>query len=624
MTFDLATLLQVLILAIGIYLLLAFLRSTRGSGLVRGLGLMLIVGVYGLWGVADALGWFELKLVIQGLLGFVFVILAIVFQPELRRGIVSLGENPLLGRLLRSHKKDVVAEVAAAAISMARKKQGALIAFERKTPLDTYVEGGVTLDAEVNRYLLDSLFHHGSALHDGAAIIRGDRVVAAACLFPLTENIEISKSTGTRHRAALGLTEETDAVTLAVSEETGRVAICKDGRIERGVPRKELEERLQKRLGKAAGEPEDQEEEGRERGRPWLVSLATEHLGQKLAALVLAGLVFYGAHQDLRFPRDKELAVVAHTTGEVPRTPVGKLVVVLEEGWRLQSAPESVSVRFEGTRDELEVMGQVGGLVRVQEGVTEPSIDAVEWVPGLDPGVTPYWREGREPRLEVIGVARKTVELTPDMVTVHADNLAPAYEARVDELALLPRTVEVRGPRDALEDLDLRFEDVVLDLGHTQDVERTLALTRELFDAGIELLDQVTIKIPVVLREEKIADIRLPITLEEFRASGHDFLPPDEEAVFAVYARGLLSGSESKEIELGIKSYVQETLYAFVNVDKIPAGTNTGRVEHYGLQDWREELLDQVEGLTSLEPEDDLRVELVSDPRITLTTKDEE
>ena len=242
-------LLQVLILTFGIYLLLSFLRTTRGSGLVSGVSLILIVGVYGMGLVAQANELVELEGIIDGLQISVFVIIAIIFQPELRRGIFILSESPLLTRFLRTPRKEVFAEVAAAVQTMAKKKQGALIAFERKTPLDAYIEGAVKLDSEVNRLLLDSIFQNGGTLHDGAVIIRGDRLVAAASLFPLTENVEISKSTGTRHRAALGLTEETDAVTITVSEETGIVSICKRGSIERRIPPTEVEEVFWLHLG---------------------------------------------------------------------------------------------------------------------------------------------------------------------------------------------------------------------------------------------------------------------------------------------------------------------------------------------------------------------------------------
>lgn len=621
MNLDTATLLQVLILSVGIYLLLAFLRSTRGSGLVRGLGLGLIVGVYGLWGISDAMEWFELKLVIQGFLGFIFVILAIVFQPELRRGIVSLGGNPLLGKLLRTQHKDVIDEVVASAVTMAKKKQGALIAFERKTPLDTYIEGGVKLDAEANRYLLDSLFHHGNVLHDGAVVVRRDRVVAAACLFPLTENIEISKSTGTRHRAALGLTEETDAVTITVSEETGQISIFKGGKMDRGIKRGEVEALLQKRLGMTdPGDGVDSLEERQAQRPSFLTSMVTEHLGQKFAAVVLASLVFYGAHQDLRFSKDNKLRIVT-SIGEPSLARPGELILVLEPGWELGSAPETCSVRFEGTRDQLDPLGQAGGIVRVKAGQRELKMEEVEWFPPLDPGVDPYWRDGLDVPISVVGLGEVEVTLEPEMLTINTDSLDPRYEARQDQLQFHPGVVHVRGPQSLLEGLDLRFADVVLGLGDTYDVDRTIALAKDL--DGLVIVEQVRLEFPVVLREESLGKVRLPITLQQFdRSEGeHLYLAPNSEAVFEIYARGLFSEETSEDARIGVRTFVQEQLRTFVIVDDLPPGTSTGKVDHHGLANWREglgELIDEV-------PADaELRVVLVSDAEITLEKRENE
>ncbi len=620
MTFDSTTLLQILILSIGIYLLLAFLRSTRGSGLVRGLGLALIVGVYGLWGLADAMEWFELKLIIQGFLGFVFVILAIIFQPELRRGIVSLGGNPLLGRLLRSQRQDVVAEVSAAAAVMAKKKQGALIAFERKTPLDAYIDGGVKLDAEPNRYLFDSLFHHGNVLHDGAVIVRGDRVVAASCLFPLTENIEISKSTGTRHRAALGLTEQTDAVTLTVSEETGRISVFKGGKMDHGIKPADLEGLLAKRLGIADAEDEEEHGEAGASRTSFLKRLFTEHLGQKLAAVVLASLVFYGAHQDLRFSKDKQLRVVT-SIGEPGLARAGELIVVLEDGWELESAPKTCSVRFEGTRDQLDPIVQAGGIVHVRPGQQEIQMEEVEWFPPLDPGVDPYWRDGVDLPISVVGLEEIEVTLSPDMLTIITDNLDPRYEARTDKLQFHPNTVRLRGPANLLEDLHLRFADVVLGLADTYDIDRTVALAKEFSD--LELMDQVRIQFPIVLREISLGQVRVPIYLLRFEKSedAPEFLAPNTEAEFEVFARGLLDEDSGDEERIQVRTFVQERLRSFVIVDDIPPGTSTGRVEYHGLGNWREELAEIVD---EVPPDAELRVELVSDPELTLEKREGE
>ena len=163
------------------------------------------------------------------------IVLVILFHPELRRGIMRLGDNALLARLFRSDRGAAVDQVVAAIVNMARDRVGALVAFEGNTPLDAYVERGVRVNAEVNRLLLESLFHEGNALHDGAVIVRGDRIEAAACILPLSENQEISKSTGTRHRAALGLSEETDALVIVVSEETSQISVALGGRLERDV-----------------------------------------------------------------------------------------------------------------------------------------------------------------------------------------------------------------------------------------------------------------------------------------------------------------------------------------------------------------------------------------------------
>ena len=191
----------------------------------------------------------ELQFILETLTGFVVVILAIVFQPELRRGIVSIGDNPLLRTVMGSRGGDVADEVSAACAAMAKRKQGALVAFERQVALDAWTRKAVRIDARVSRHLLDSIFHPGSALHDGAVIVREGRIAAAMAILPLTENENLARSIGTRHRAALGLSEETDAIVVAVSEETGLITICQDGQMERKVVRDELADELRVRLG---------------------------------------------------------------------------------------------------------------------------------------------------------------------------------------------------------------------------------------------------------------------------------------------------------------------------------------------------------------------------------------
>jgi diadenylate cyclase len=165
--------------------------------------------------------------------------LIIIFQPELRRALMHLGQNPLVNRFLPKDQVRIE-EIVTACTRLSKDKIGALIAIEREISLGSIVEGGRFLDAEVSADLIDTIFFPGSALHDGAIVIQHGRVAAAACLFPLTDNPEISKRLGTRHRAAIGLTEETDAVTVVVSEETGKISVGMRGHLEQGLDRDTL------------------------------------------------------------------------------------------------------------------------------------------------------------------------------------------------------------------------------------------------------------------------------------------------------------------------------------------------------------------------------------------------
>lgn len=238
---------EIAILAACIYAVLRFLRGTRGFGVARGLAFFLAVAAVGLF----ALSWYPGVPVLQAILAQVApvltLVLVILFQPELRQGIARLGQTPL-SRFVGLHRpaqtRMALADVVLAARRMARERIGALIAFERTVSLEPYYENAVRVEAPVSSILVESLFFPGNPLHDGAVVIRGNMVAAAAVLLPLTENPAVQRRMGTRHRAALGLTEETDAVTMVVSEETGQITLCADGRMVRHVPFDELEARL--------------------------------------------------------------------------------------------------------------------------------------------------------------------------------------------------------------------------------------------------------------------------------------------------------------------------------------------------------------------------------------------
>jgi diadenylate cyclase len=244
------------ILALTIYLVLRFLGKTRGAGMVRGLGLIVV----GLFLVAQVvIASFDLTVlarVLDYLLTTVMLGMLVIFQPELRRGLMVLGRYRILRYFADEPRHPMADRLADAAEALSRECVGALIAIEREMTLDAYVETGEAIDAEVSPFLLRAIFCKRSPLHDGAVILCGGRLTAAACQLPLGLAPEGgSEHMGMRHRAALALSEETDAVLLVVSEETGRISLAVGGRLE-PVPRENLSRRLAALLsqrGEAAG-----------------------------------------------------------------------------------------------------------------------------------------------------------------------------------------------------------------------------------------------------------------------------------------------------------------------------------------------------------------------------------
>ncbi|MCC6673187.1 MAG: TIGR00159 family protein [Planctomycetes bacterium] len=221
---------EVLVFALGIYVILRFLMETRGTGVVRGLSLILLSGIFVFLILIRTLELRRLELVFQSLANIAVLGLIVVFQPEIRRAIVQLGESPIFGRLLKRETKTIQRLLRSVA-RLSKEKIGALIAVERQASLSSMIESGITIDAELNSYLIESIFYPGGALHDGAIIIRDERIVAASCLLPLSQNPDLDKRLGTRHRAALGITEETDAFAIVVSEETGKVSAAFQGKL---------------------------------------------------------------------------------------------------------------------------------------------------------------------------------------------------------------------------------------------------------------------------------------------------------------------------------------------------------------------------------------------------------
>lgn len=209
------------------YRLLLIIKGTRAFQMLIGIGLIVLVLI-----ASQFLEFYTLDWLIHSFWSQIVLAVVILFQPEIRRTLAQVGQRSLFRSLSPVEGSKFIEETVKAAVSMANKRIGALIVLERDTDLTTIVEMGTELDAKVTKEILVSIFLPYSPIHDGAAIIRNGRIIAAGCFLPLTLSSNISKSLGTRHRAAVGLTEETDAIVVVVSEETGEISVVRNGVIE--------------------------------------------------------------------------------------------------------------------------------------------------------------------------------------------------------------------------------------------------------------------------------------------------------------------------------------------------------------------------------------------------------
>jgi diadenylate cyclase len=218
--------LDISIMSLIIYRLLLIVKGTKAAQMLIGLGVLLLASLLSAYLELYTIDW-----LVQSFWAQIVIAIIILFQPEIRRALAQMGETQFLSFTTAEELKSLE-EVVRATISLANRKIGALIVIQRETSLKDFVEVGTMLDARVSKELLLSLFHPTSPIHDGAVIIKGNRIAAAGCFLPLTLSSELSKSFGTRHRAGIGLTEETDAVAIIISEETGVISLALDGRLE--------------------------------------------------------------------------------------------------------------------------------------------------------------------------------------------------------------------------------------------------------------------------------------------------------------------------------------------------------------------------------------------------------
>jgi len=232
------------IIAFVLYRLIHMIRGTRAMQMIIGLVVILLAYVS-----SQMFGLFTLNWVLDNFLGSIILVIIVIFQSDIRRALTQVGTAPLFGGADRIERGQVLEEITKAVVSLATRRIGGLIVLEREVGLNEYIEVGTRLDARVTRELLESVFIPHSPMHDGALVIQKGRVAAARCFLPLSVDPNLSQAFGTRHRAAVGLTEETDAVVIVISEERGKISLVVGGKVTQDLEGPQLRSSLQRLFG---------------------------------------------------------------------------------------------------------------------------------------------------------------------------------------------------------------------------------------------------------------------------------------------------------------------------------------------------------------------------------------
>ena len=634
--------LQALILTAGIFIFLRYVRATRGSRLIRGMVVSVTIGVLGLWGLADWLELEELNYLLQNIAGYVVVIFAILFQPELRRGITQIGERQLLGRLRRQMQDDVLEEVTKAVTAMAARRHGALIAFEREAPLTMYIEGGVTMDSAVTRLVIETVFFPGGALHDGAVIVKKDRIAAASCLFPLTKNPEFSRLRGTRHRAALGLTEETDAVTVAASEETGAISVCSNGVMHENVPPAKLKQVLLETLG---SEEKQIANDGRRFG--WLrkaMPVIKQDFLWLVASFLIGSAILIIANREASTTRPYQLKLVQRVRESGQDLRDGELAIVLPENMRLASKTlnQTFEINVTGTRgQQIDFGAAPAGIIEFEE--VEPgqrllNIASINWR-NDSIGISYNWANDEAPQVGIELIARANFPLKPELVQIDATDLDPHYEVRREALEFDRLEITLVGPADQLSrlesgDLELKLATIYLGPADISNRRAALDISSELkqLDLSIESEDLVYVTIPIVPATHDLDTITREVALicTDISRSAElsEWALPDiaGTASFSIRTSGLIPASieagspDGKQRVDAIINFVRDNLTVFVDIAELPARGEglSVPIRWYLRQDWREALDTLAPGVRTLGGSETLDIELQSAKKVLL------
>ncbi|MCP4265240.1 MAG: TIGR00159 family protein [Candidatus Brocadiaceae bacterium] len=235
---------EIFIIYVILYTILRVMQGTRGAGILRGLAFTLVIVTIVILFIIKKLEFYTVNWLITEFLPVLIIPIIILFQPEFRRALIRLGHSPYFRIFVKSEVK-VNKEIIKAVTSLSGNKIGGLITIEREDGLNHYVESGTRIDSNISSDLISTIFWPGTPLHDGAVIVQELKIAAAGCLFPLTDSEDISKTCGTRHRAGIGITEETDSISIIVSEETGLISVAVGGKLKENVTPDELRKALE-------------------------------------------------------------------------------------------------------------------------------------------------------------------------------------------------------------------------------------------------------------------------------------------------------------------------------------------------------------------------------------------